>query len=361
MKIFLYGAKSIALGAYRAIRYLYPQHTYMGFVVSNRINNPRMLDGLKVWEFSEILKCYETNERHNLHIIIATQEDVQQEIASNLLKNGFSNYACLDSYSESRLMAQYFAENKRFLLLRAFSIGTISADIQVFVAKFHKDRPLRESYKCSKWMQPIQVGSVLTDSNICELKDDEGESISHKNVNYCELTALYWIWKNKLELNCEDSYSDYYGLHHYRRFLDISEEDLYRLSENDIDVILPLPTIHAPNMSEHHTRYLKDDDWDAMVEALAELQPEYALAFKEIVTQQYMYNYNIIIAKGYVLREYCEWLFPILERTEELSVPCGSERADRYIGYLGENLLTLYFMYNRNDLKIVHTGRIMLT
>ena len=51
----------------------------------------------------------------------------------------------------------------------------------------------------------------------------------------------------------------------------------------------------------------------------------------------------------------CEWLFPILERVEELSVPRGSERADRYIGYMGETLETLYFMANSNKLNIVHT------
>ena len=74
-----------------------------------------------------------------------------------------------------------------------------------------------------------------------------------------------------------------------------------------------------------------------------------------------MYNYNIIIAKAAVLQEYCEWLFPILERVEELSIPKGSERADRYIGYIGENLLTLYFLYHKDRMNLVHTGRIMLT
>ena len=77
--------------------------------------------------------------------------------------------------------------------------------------------------------------------------------------------------------------------------------------------------------------------------------------------QPYLYNYNILIATVEVLRTYCAWLFPILSRTEELSMPHGWERADRYIGYLGENLLTLYFMYHQKDLNIVHTGHIMLT
>ena len=48
--------------------------------------------------------------------------------------------------------------------------------------------------------------------------------------------------------------------------------------------------------------------------------------------------------------------FPILERVEELSVPIGANRADRYIGYVGETLATLYFMVNKDKLNVAHAG-----
>ena len=41
-------------------------------------------------------------------------------------------------------------------------------------------------------------------------KDNEGDNISLKNPRYCELTGIYWAWKN-LD-------SDYLGLVHYRRY-----------------------------------------------------------------------------------------------------------------------------------------------
>ena len=86
------------------------------------------------------------------------------------------------------------------------------------------------------------------------------------------------------------------------------------------------------------------------------MQPVYAYAFSEVFAQPYFYNYNIILARNPVLADYCNWLFTVLERVEELSVSKGTDRADRYIGDMGEVLETLYFLYHKNDLHIVHTG-----
>ena len=122
-----------------------------------------------------------------------------------------------------------------------------------------------------------------------------------------------------------------------------------------MDVVLPYPLPYEPNIHAHHERYLKEVDWNALLTALRELQPKYAEAFEDILNQRYLYNYNEIMAKKAVLREYCEWLFPILQRVEELSEPKGCDRADRYIGYMGETLETLYFMKNADRLNIVHT------
>ena len=95
--------------------------------------------------------------------------------------------------------------------------------------------------------------------------------------------------------------------------------------------------------------------------ALEELQPDYRMKFPQILSQPYLYNYNMILAKRNVLKEYCQWLFPILERTEQLCSPGGGKRADRYIGYMGESLCTLYFMVNRDRLMITHAGCRFLT
>ena len=245
--------------------------------------------------------------------------------------------------------------------LSALPVGYHKANMHVYMAKFYKDRSLTEAYHMPEWVTPIQVGASLCSERVANILDCDGVNISYKNVNYSELTALYWIWKNRLLYSSKTESIEYYGLSHYRRILDLSEDDVLRLVDNDVDVVLPYPMPYDPTMEEHHKRYLKDEDWDAVLRALQELEPDYALRLSEVLEQKYLYNYNIIVARKEVLAEYCNWLFPILERVEELSIPRASERADRYIGYTGETLETVYFMLNKERFNIVHAGCRFLT
>lgn len=347
----IFGARSVALGACKAIQKLYPEYSVECFIVTDKKSNPNTLAGFPVVSLDEF-------SDKEAQIIIATPENLHREISKSLDEHGFNRYISLDSRKESKLMMQYFAASGLFPTLDDYPVGSLKATVGVYMAKFHKDQPLRQLFSIPEWVIPIQVGAELTEQRVCERLDNEGDHISNKNPNYCELTATYYVWKNELAKYRD---TDYVGICHYRRLWDISDKDLTRLVENDIDVVLPLPLLHEPDIREHHTRYVKDADWDAMIRAVRELQPEYFEDFFRIFGQEFMYNYNMLIAKKEVFRDYCSWLFPILERIEEYSIPKCSERRDRYMGYLGENLTTLYFVHNQNRLKIAHAGKIMLT
>ena len=186
--------------------------------------------------------------------------------------------------------------------------------LEVYAAKFYKDKPQCGIYRLLEWVVPIQAGMALTQERVADVLDNNGENISCMNANYCELTALYWIWKNRLVDAGDDT-----------------------------------------------GRYIRDKAWEAVLQVIKELAPGYYKVCGKIFGQEYFYSYNILIARAGGLKRYCEWLLPLLERVEEPSVPKESERGDRYIGYIGENLLTRYFMYHSETLKIVHTGRLMLT
>lgn len=360
MQLAIYGAQGIALGAYEAIKDLYPQREVKCFIVTEIGNNALSLGGLPVIELNKFAEKLTGEEKENVEILIATPETVMSEIEEELNKKKFSHHTRLTSLRWAQLVSYHFAKEGEFVPLASLPVGCHKTDIHLFMAKYYKDKVLQQTYELPEWVNAIQVGAALCEKRVADVLDCNGDNISEKNGNYSELTALYWIWKN--ELQRPEVLDDwYYGLCHYRRILHITEDDISRLIDNDVDAVLPYPLSYEPNIEAHHIRYIQDEDWNAVLEALKELNPEYATRLPEIFAQKYFFNYNIILAKKCVLKDYCGWLFPILERVEELSVPKGRERCDRYIGYIGETLSTLYFLYNKEKLNIVHTGCLFLT
>lgn len=361
MNLVIFGAQGIALGTYLSICHLYPIRKVDCFLVSERGINAEYLADIPVLELDFYADRLSQAEKQNVEILIATPECMMPEIEKELDRKGLYCHVRLTSARFSQLQNFYHSCDREFLPLAALPIGYHKADMHVFMAKFYKDKRLVQKFPGQEWITPIQVGASLCRERIANILDCEGEHISEKNVNYSELTALYWIWKNRLNGQWGDDPDAYYGLCHYRRVLELSEDDLCRLTDNAVDVVLPFPMPYEPDMEAHHRRYIRKQDWDTLLMVLKELYPQYIPEISEVLSQQYLYNYNIIIAKKGVLDSYCRWLFPILERVEELSLPKGKDRADRYIGYMGETLATLYFMMNKKNLTIVHTGYRFLT
>ena len=357
MQLAIFGAQGYALGAYKAIKALYPKRLIPYFIVSTIGKNASFLGSIPVREIAEVSLELSKEQKDELEVIIATPENVQPEIEETLENYGFSRYRRLNSERWSELMKMFHIKLDKFLPLSALPVGYSRPFIRMYMAKSDKDKPLKNTPVIKDYVYPLQVGAHKSLVKVSDIIDSTGDNISEKNRNYSELTGLYWIWKNKLNIQGISNGDDkqYFGLSHYRRMLVLSDDDLLRLLDNDVDVVLPYPMPYEPSIHAHHERYLKEDDWNTLLIALQEIHSDYAEYFPHVLDQQYLYNYNVILAKKKVLREYCEWLFPILERTEELSVPKGSEREDRYIGYMGETLETLYFIMNRDKLNIVHT------
>lgn len=344
-QIVIYGARMVAMSVYHAMKTLYKDYPVKAFLVTNQKGNLPFIDGVPVIPLEDF-------EQRDVCVLIAAQDNYHDEIAEALENKGIRRCIRMDAKREAALMERYYQEREQLPFMRTLKKGPQKADVEIYISKFYKDQPIKGHYEYPNWMKPIQAGADLTDKVIADLQDNKGENISSKNVNYCELTSMYWIWKH--------ADAEYLGLYHYRRMLDMGEEDLYRLKVNDIDVILAYPSVYYPDILSHHQYYLPESDWEAMQRALQELAPAYAEVLPELFRGKYFFNHNMLIARKEVFRDYCSFLFPVLERTEELSRPRGWERRDRYIGYLGENLMTLYFLYHQKDLKIVYTGRKML-
>lgn len=356
MNLAIYGAQGYALGTYEAIKTLYPKREISCFLVTSMGRNARSLEGVPVRVLSVFAEGMSVEEKRDIEILIAVPEQVQPDIEETLENFGFRHHRRLTFARWAELMKLFHAKLGKFLPLSALPVGYHMPFLRIYMAKSHVDKPLKSPCPLPDYVFPIQAGAACSNVRVANLLDNAGEHISEKNGNYCELTALYWMWKNKMAKggSADGDAGQYFGLCQYRRSFELQEDDLLRLMDNDVDAVLPYPLPYEPDIHAHHERYIKEADWNAVLQALAELQPAYAEAFPGILEQQYLYNYNVILAKKDVLRDYCEWLFPILERTEELSEPKGNERSDRYIGYIGESLETLYFMKNAERFNIVH-------
>ncbi len=87
--------------------------------------------------------------------------------------------------------------------------------------------------------RPIQVGRALASTTLPMRGDDTGDNISSKNREYCELTALYWAWKN-------DPDAAWIGFMHYRRFLDFACTGL----KTDQFGCIPLPDMTPQTLKQ---------------------------------------------------------------------------------------------------------------
>ena len=196
---------------------------------------------------------------------------------------------------------------------------------------------------------PVQVGAEGHD-RLGFQPDNEGENISAKNANYCELTGLYWAWKN---LPC-----DYLGLTHYRRQFTLHrvwknrfnvltrEQAARRLAE--ADVILPTPRNYRieTNYSQYaHAHHAVDLDTTRAI--LAERHPEYLDAFDRSMKSTTGHRFNMFIMRRAVLDRYCEWLFDVLfELEKRLDISGYSENDRRVFGFVSERLLDVWLETN---------------
>ena len=198
MDLVIYGAQAIAFGAYEAIHNLYPERKISCFLVSKQGNNPTLLAGIPVLELKIFAENFSQEQKQDIEILIATPENVMSDIESLLDEYGFFCHVRLTSTRFAQLMSFQNVCDKKFMPLSALPIGYHKANMHVFMAKFYKDKPLSTEYHMPEWITPIQVGSSLCTERVANILDSDGANISGKNVNYSELTALYWMWKNRL-------------------------------------------------------------------------------------------------------------------------------------------------------------------
>ena len=204
---------------------------------------------------------------------------------------------------------------------------------------------------------PIQVGKEGKE-DIGYTPDNTGDNISSKNAFYCELTGLYWAWKN-LDAN-------YIGLCHYRRHFTcfkrvpktenkkfeilLNRDQIEKLLQ-DTDIILPKKrNYYIENLYDHYKHTMHIETLDETRKIIEEQSPEYLKEFDKLHKRTSAHMFNMFVMKKEHLDNYCGWMFKILFELEKRIDP---KRYDsfhaRYLGRISELLLDVWI--NTNDIK----------
>lgn len=245
----------------------------------------------------------------------------------------------------------------------------------VFVA-YHKDYEIVEN----DVVIPIQAGRALHPKYGENLEtkmigDNTGDNISEKNMQYCELTAMYWVWKNVRNL-------DVVGFMHYHRFfnnighdeicgaddklckLGLTQKQMSRLFST-YDIVIPIP--YNMNMTgyEYYSQWHYREDMDIAINYIRRNYPEMSAAVDEaLFNTHYRYFANLMIMKREIFDEYAKWLFDILFAIENdigpkqdkiLSVEANPtvEYQQRAPGFLAEILFDVWLAHNRKRFHVI--------
>lgn len=173
----------------------------------------------------------------------------------------------------------------------------------------------------------------------------QGINIDNLNPWYCELTALYYMWKN--------SKAGIVGLEHYRRFFASPKKNKTRLTKEEAEEILKDNEIitctfrHKPGYSafKWFSDSGKGTDLDTFIEILDDSQPGLGKNFYLYLNERELVQCNMFIARKPLIDAYCEWLFPLLSKYDKY-VGLGNDNK-RIDGYFGEHIFGLWLRLNK--------------
>ena len=174
-------------------------------------------------------------------------------------------------------------------------------EIKVIIAA-HKQYPMPDK-DC---YLPVQVGRALH-PDVGYIPDNTGDNISEKNPYYCELTGLYWAWKNLK--------ADYIGLVHYRRHLAngirklmfwkknpfyavLTEKEIRNILKKT-DIILPAKRhYYIENLYSHYAHTHYEEHLILTRKIIEKRTPEYLDAYDHVMKQTSGHMFNMFVCHG---------------------------------------------------------------
>lgn len=208
---------------------------------------------------------------------------------------------------------------------------------------------------------PLHVGAEGKES-VGYQGDNTGDNISKLNPFFCELTGMYWMWKNL--------HADYLGLAHYRRHFCLrkkkeadKEESKWQsiLSSKEAqclcreyDVIAPAKRHYLiETLESHYAHTHYKEHLDKTREIIRAQHPQYLESYDQILKQKSGYMFNMFIMRADLVDEYCQFLFDILfELNKRVDTSDYSAFQARYPGRIGEILFNVWLDREAKERKL---------
>ncbi len=216
---------------------------------------------------------------------------------------------------------------------------------------------------------PIQVGKTKSHYDLHLPGDDTGDNISSENPYFCELTALYWAWKNLKNV-------DVIGLCHYRRYFDFNNKSLPFIDTRQkkqsafekINVDIPSKLLkkiisqksivvakesisHLSNYETYCT-FHNSMDLRRLEEFIrSNSERKYYDSFVHAMYHSNKFSpYNMFLMTWDDFNSYCSWLFPLLFEFSKIThIEFYDSYQKRIYGYLAERLLNVWLMANNKS------------
>lgn len=355
--VYVFGAGDVAKEVFFCLSQKPYNISIDAFLVSKiKIDTPDKIGGIPVKE------CTDSELDKSGIVIVAVLEKYRDEICYLLDDLGMKNRVLLtfesDLWSDVRLKTyEDYCLEKGYPY--KFGVDCLSgkhklelnkkSDIKVYVTRSTKDKPIKTEYNVRSWEEEIYAGAALDYIENNLTRDNAGKNISGKNRKYCELTAMYWMWKN--------TDHDYIGLSHYRRRFDFTDEEVSAITAGEADAVFTTPVINVPSVEYMYGKNHEISDWEITKKVVKDLFPDYYDALVEVADSNYYIPYNMFVMKKQVFDKYCSWLFSVLEECERIIGNKEDVYQNRYIGFLAERLMTAYFLYHRDDYNIVFCNK----
>lgn len=226
---------------------------------------------------------------------------------------------------------------------------------------------------------PVRCGAVYDErEGVTMLGDDTGDNISEKRMSFCELTVLYWAWKNVK--------ADYYGLCHYRRYIsfadksyrpkedksgflafeqltekeikkfclaqedkmvnEISKYDLLTTPSEDVNYSWDGRHNSMYELCKHRIRDFDMDGVDAFIRIVKQKYPNFSEDVDGYFNEHYAKYYNCFILKKDLFDHFCSMLFDVLFELEKcLNTSNYNLWQTRMPGFMAENMFGIFYRH----------------